>query len=38
VSPVPKSVPVTINGMPGAEINYECGIHLAAMPGKIKIV
>ena len=38
VSPVPQARPVTITGMPGAEINYQCGIHLGAMTGKIKIV
>jgi len=38
VSPVPQQKVVTITGMPGAEINYQCGIHLAAMAGKIKIV
>jgi len=38
VSPVPQAKVVTISGMPGAEINYECGIHGAGMSGKIKIV
>jgi FtsP/CotA-like multicopper oxidase with cupredoxin domain len=38
VSPVPQQKVVPITGMPGAEINYQCGIHLAAMTGKIKIV
>lgn len=35
-SPVPQQRGVTITGLPGAEINYQCGIHLAAMQGKIK--
>jgi FtsP/CotA-like multicopper oxidase with cupredoxin domain/plastocyanin len=38
VSPIPQQKVVTISGMPGAEINYQCGIHLAAMTGKIKVV
>ena len=38
ISPVPQQKVVTISGMAGAEINYQCGIHLAAMTGKIKIV
>jgi FtsP/CotA-like multicopper oxidase with cupredoxin domain len=38
VSPVPQLKTVTVNGMAGAEINYECGIHGAGMSGKIKIV
>jgi plastocyanin len=38
VSPTPQQRVVTITGMPGAEINYECGIHGPAMSGKIKIV
>jgi plastocyanin len=38
VSPVPQSKVVTISGMAGAEINYQCGIHGAGMSGKIKIV
>lgn len=28
---------VTINGMSGGEINYQCGIHGAGMAGKITI-
>ena len=28
---------VTITGMSGGEINYQCGIHGASMAGKIKI-
>lgn len=38
VTPIPQQKVVTITGMTGAEINYQCGIHLAAMTGKIKIV
>jgi plastocyanin len=38
ISPVPQQKVVTISGMAGGEINYQCGIHLAAMTGKIKIV
>jgi FtsP/CotA-like multicopper oxidase with cupredoxin domain/plastocyanin len=36
--PVPQQRAVTITGMPGATINYQCGIHLQAMPGTINIV
>jgi FtsP/CotA-like multicopper oxidase with cupredoxin domain len=38
VSPIPQSKPVTISGMAGAEITYQCGIHGPGMAGKIKIV
>jgi plastocyanin len=36
--PVPQQRVVTITGMAGAEIDYQCGIHVAAMTGKIEIV
>ena len=38
ILPIPQQKVVTINGMPGALINYECGIHGPAMHGQIKIV
>jgi hypothetical protein len=28
---------VTIQGMSGDQINYQCGIHGAGMPGKLTI-
>jgi plastocyanin len=38
ISPTPQQKITPISGMPGAEINYQCGIHLAGMTGTIKIV
>jgi FtsP/CotA-like multicopper oxidase with cupredoxin domain len=38
IDPVPQQKAVTISGMPGAQINYQCGIHLAGMSGTINIV
>src|SRR5262249_17064655 len=29
---------VTVTGMPGGEINYQCGIHGSSMTGKIMII
>jgi plastocyanin len=37
VSPIPQRRIVTITGMPGAQINYQCGIHGPTMNGKINI-
>lgn len=38
VDPIPQQKAVTISGMPGAQIDYQCGIHLAGMSGTIHIV
>jgi plastocyanin len=38
ISPVPQQQVATISGMPGAEIDYQCGIHGGLMTGTIKIV
>ena len=35
--PTGQQKTVTINGMSGGEISYECGIHGAGMSGKIKV-
>jgi plastocyanin len=35
--PTGQKKTVTINGMSGGEISYECGIHGASMSGKIKV-